>query len=139
MPNKKLAKQAVDALTDPGFESEAGYCQRWVRQVVQAAHGNKYDKYFKASAVETMKAFAKSPYAVKVNPDVVGGGTVVGDILYKGTKTSGRHGHVGIRVVGNKVAENSSAHTSDTDREARGTRSLVAYGDFELIVRLPEK
>jgi hypothetical protein len=133
MPNKKLAAKAVAALTEPGFEKTAGYCQKFTRQVVQSALGHQYDKFFKASAVETMNAFKKSPYAVPV-----ANGSQIGDILYKGTKTSGKYGHVGIRVAGNKVAENSSSHVSEGDRDARGTRSLDAFGAYELIVRLPE-
>jgi hypothetical protein len=131
--NKKLGKQAEEALTAKGFESRSGYCQRWVRQVVQKMYGSEFNEYFKASAYETMLAFKDSPYAV--DPEK---GSVIGDILYKGRKTSGKYGHVGIRVAGNKVAENSSAHVSETDREARGTRTLDAYGAYELIVRLPE-
>lgn len=137
MANKKLADAAENALTAQGFESKSGYCQKWVRQVVQSVYGGDFDKFWTASAAETMALFKKSPYAVKVDPTLPGGGSVVGDILYKGTKTSGKYGHVGIRVAGNKVAENSSSHVSGNDREARGTRSLAAYGAFELIVRLP--
>ncbi len=82
-----------------------------------------------------MLAFKKSPYAVDVSH-----GSVPGDILYKGRKTSGRFGHVGIRIEGNKVAENSSSHVDPEhgDNDARGTRSLEAFGAYELIVRLPE-
>jgi hypothetical protein len=132
--NKRLAENAAKALTIEGFASEAGWCMRFVRQVIQATYGHDYDSYFRGSAYETMLAFKRSGYAVAVES-----GSVVGDILFKGRKTSGYYGHVGIRIAGNKVAENSSSHTSDKDREARHTRSLKAYGDFELIVRLPEK
>lgn len=136
MPNKKLAATATEALTAKGYEKRPGWCQKWIRQVVQKTHGNKYDKYFDDSAYLTMLNFKKSPYAVPaVEP------TQVGDILYKGRKTSGKHGHVGIRILGNKVAENSSSHVDPSagDNDARGTRSLDAYGAYELIVRLPEK
>ena len=136
--NKKLATKAVEALTGPGFESRSGFCLRWTRQVVQSVYGSKYDAYWTASATETMAKVKGSPYAVKVDNTLPAGGSQVGDILLKGTKTSGKYGHVGIRVIGNKVAENSSAHTSGTDREARGLRSLDAFGSFELIMRLPE-
>lgn len=130
---KKLATVAAAALTEPGFESKAGYCQRFTRQCVQKAYGHKYDKYFKSSAYETMLAFRGTPYEVPMSE-----GTQVGDILYKGRKTSGKYGHVGIRILGNKVAENSSSHVSNTDREARGTRSLDAFAPYEMIVRLPD-
>jgi len=136
--NKKLAATATSALTGPGFESRTGFCQRFVRQVVQATLGHEYDGCFKASAVESMAAFKGTPYAVKVDPNLPGGGAQPGDLLYKGRKTSGRFGHVGI-CIGTKVAENSSSHVGETtgDRDARGTRSLAAFGAYELIVRLP--
>jgi hypothetical protein len=131
--NLVLAEEAQRALTAPGYETEPGYCQRFTRQVVQKVYGGKFDKYFKSSAYETMLAFKDSPYAVPVER-----GSLPGDLLYKGRKTSGTHGHVGIRILGNKVAENSSAHVREMgDRDARGTRSLEAFGEFELIVRLP--
>lgn len=129
--NKVLADQAVKALTGEGFEKKAGYCQKFVRQCVQKIYGSRFDEYFKASAYETMLAFQNSPYAVPA-----GQGSQVGDLLYKGRKTSGRYGHVAIRILGNKVAENSSSHVSETDRDARGMRSLEAFGAYELIVRL---
>ena len=132
---KKLAAVATDAVTaDKGFERGSGYCQKWVRQCVQKLHGHRFDEYFKGSAVETMEAFRNSPYAVKVSD-----GSVPGDILYKGRKTSGTYGHTGIRVPGNRVAENSSSHINEAgDRDARGFRSLDAFGKYELIVRLED-
>lgn len=138
--SKALATVANAAVTaTSGFEKVSGYCQRFMRQCTQKVYGSKYDDYMKSSAAETMAAFKNSPYAVKVDPNILGGGSVPGDILYKGTKTSGKYGHVGIRVPGNKVAENSSSHINEAgDRDARGFRSLQAFGDFELIVRLPE-
>ena len=136
--NKKLAAKAAEALTEPGFESRAGYCQRFVRQLVQAVYGAKYDKHFAASAAETMENFRKAGLAVKYDAALPGGGSELGDLLYKGTRTSGKFGHVAVRVAGNKAAENSSSHVSEKDREARGTRSLAAYGAWEYSVRLPE-
>lgn len=136
--SKALATAAIPALTDKNFVKTAGYCQKWIRQLIMKTYGTaKYKKYFEkymgASAVETMNNFKNSPYAVPVK-----NGSMVGDILYKGNKTSGKYGHVGVRIPGNKVAENSSSHVGPGDNDARGIRSLSAYGDFELIVRLPE-
>ena len=94
MANKKLADAATRALTEKGFESRAGFCQKFVRQVIQKSLGHKYDTYFKASAYETMLAFKGSPYEVPLSE-----GTQVGDILYKGRKTSGKYGHVGVCLL----------------------------------------
>ncbi len=105
-----------------------------MREIIQNIYGRRYNEYFRPSAYETMLAFRKSPYAVPVE-----NGSVVGDILYKGRRTSGHYGHVGIRIPGNKVAENSSSHVDPQGRDddARGVRSLDAFGEYELIVRLP--
>jgi hypothetical protein len=135
--NKPLADQAKKGLTDKSVKT-AGRCQHWVRlQIIEAYGARLYRKYFqkymKGSAYETMLAFQKSPYAVPVE-----NGSVIGDILYKGRKTSGKYGHVGIRIAGNKVAENSSSHIAPGDNDARGIRSYEAFGPYELIVRLPE-
>lgn len=133
MANTILANAAQGALAAQGFESQSGYCMRFVRQVIQSIYGAKYDDYFKPSAYESMLAF-RARHDLIHNPV---DGSVIGDILFKGIKTSGKFGHVGIRIAGNLVAENSSAHTSEHDREARGTRTLEAFGAYELIVRLP--
>ncbi len=136
--SKALATKAK--ILNDDCESRAGWCQRWTREKLIQTYGQKkYEKYFerymKDDAYLTMLAFKKSKYAVPVE-----NGSVVGDILYKGRKTSGTFGHVGIRIAGNKVAENSSSHVNPRagDHDARGTRSLDAYGAYELIVRLPE-
>jgi hypothetical protein len=47
---------------------------------------------------------------------------------------SGGNGHVAIRILGNKVAENSSVHWDG--RDARGVRTLKEFGNFDMIVRL---
>jgi hypothetical protein len=134
--NKPLADQAKKGLTDNSVKT-AGYCQKWFRQQLIKTYGMKlykkyFEKYMKGSAYETMLAFKNSPYAVPVS-----NGSVVGDVLYKGRKTSGKYGHVAIRVPANLVAENSSSHVGPGDNDARGLRSLNAYGSYELIVRLP--
>jgi hypothetical protein len=125
-----LAAAAKDALTRAGFPRPKGLCQRFVRMTIQAIYGAKYDRYFRGTADETMKAFQHSPYSVPPES-----GSIIGDILYKKGTRGQRAGHVGIRIAGNRVAENSSAHFINGD--ARGTRSLEEFGDFDLIVRLP--
>jgi hypothetical protein len=132
--NYRIAAQAVKAVTaKTGFEKKPTFCQRFARQVVQRVYGSKYDKYFKGTALETMEAFRDSPYAVDPKR-----GSVPGDLLYKGRAKSGPAGHVGIRVEGNRVAENSSFHiTHEGDKEARGFRTLQQFGEPDLIVRLP--
>jgi hypothetical protein len=97
--------------------------------VVQAVYGSKFDEFWSTSARLTGRRFKKSPYAVNLT-----NGSVVGDLLYK-LNGSGGAGHVGIRIAGNRVAENSSVHWDGID--ARGIRTLREFGHFDLIVRLP--
>lgn len=125
----KLNDAAIAAVTaKTGYEKKPHYCQRWVRQVVQSVCGATYDHLFKASAVETGKAMKAAGLSVPLTR-----GCVPGDLLYKLTG-SGGDGHVGIRVEGNRVAENSSVHWNGKD--ARGFRSLKEFGNFDLIIRL---
>lgn len=126
-----LAAVARRALRAASFERRSARCQKWVRQCVQFLHGSRFDQYHKATAELSRLAWSKSPYAVDPSH-----GSVVGDILYKRGTPSQPEGHVGIRVAGNRVAENSSFHWDGHD--ARGTRSLAQFGKVDLIVRLPE-
>ena len=70
-----------------------------------------------------------------------------GDLIYKGTATSGPFGHVGIafhNIINGAtalcVAENSSYHINPEHMGdvsgAKGWRTLPAFGPFEMIVRL---
>lgn len=127
-----LAAVAKAALTADGFETEAGMCQRWVRQVWQDVYGHQFDCHALGSADEAMDSWIGTGFAVSPRS-----GSVIGDILYKAGTARQPAGHVGIRIAGNKVAENSSAHVRNGD--ARGTRTLERFGKYDLIVRLPHK
>jgi len=132
-----IAQAATIALTAPGFERRPGYCQRWVRQVVEALYGDEFDQYWRGTAYETMRAFRDSVYFLPAqNSADVWTPLQRGDLVYKGRITSGRAGHVGIPILGNRFAENSSCHWSEADPDARGTRSIAAWGPYEGIVRL---
>jgi hypothetical protein len=105
----------------------------WVREVVQSLYGGLFNRYWKGTALLTAKAFQPSQYAVPLD-----NGSTIGDLLYK-MHGSGGAGHVGIRIDGNRVAENSSVHWNPQDArpDARGIRRLSEFGNFDLIVRLP--
>lgn len=135
MSNLTLANAAIGALTRDGFESEKGYCQRFVRQVIQSSLGSKYDVYFKASAKETGLAFLKAWIGFPATELAKHGGLQEGDVLYK-TEGSGGFGHVGI-YTSKGVAENSSYHAKN-DNDARGLRSLKQFGVFQVVVRLED-
>lgn len=130
--NLKLAAVAELAMRDDMFTRTPGLCQRFVRQCVQRAHGAKYDAYHKGTAHQSMEAWRKSPYAV-----APARGSVIGDILYKKGTKGQPEGHVGIRVAGNRVAENATG-VGGRISGAKGHRSIEDFGRVELIVRLPD-
>lgn len=131
--NQKLNDAAIRGLTANGYPTEHGFCQKWARMVVESVYGGRFDAILhKPSAKEAAEAFVHDGrYTVPLEH-----GSVPGDLLYK-TTGSGGFGHVGIRVAGNRVAENSSAHIDGAgDHDARGLRTLAEFGHFDVVVRL---
>jgi hypothetical protein len=134
--NNAIAQAALGALTASGYPVTNNLCQKFARMVVQKVVGHQFDAVLqKASAKEAALslyhagiAFPKSQLAAK-------GGLQAGDLLYK-TVGSGGFGHVGIYIGDNKVAENSSVHwKASGGRDARGVRTLAAFGDFQYVAR----
>ena len=123
-----IARAAMDAVTDDDFERQAGYCQRFVRQVVQSVVGDRYDHVWSDSAATTARACRAAGLAVDGEPQP-------GDLLYK-TAGSGGYGHVGIYVGDGRVAENSSTKIGRVSG-AKGYRTLSQFGTVDAIVRLP--
>ena len=121
-----IAEQAVRAVTDPRFEARPGWCQRWVRQVVEAVAGQRYAAMMQGTARDSGLAAQRLGWTVMGPPQP-------GDLLYKLDRPSG---HVGIMVAGGRVAENSST-TRGRARGAVGYRTLAEFGRYDLIVRLP--
>lgn len=114
----KLADAAVKAVTDSDFETEPGYCQRFVAQVIRSVYGHEYDDYCLDSAVHSAYAFASAGLS---NP----GPPQVGDILYK-TQGSGGFGHVGIYV--GKPADQSNVPASLQGKSLVCENSSTRYG-----------
>lgn len=130
--NQKLNDAAIRAVTATGYATQPHLCERWVREVCQHVYGNAFDEFWQASARATALAFLDDErYVVPLTA-----GSLPGDLLFK-TTGSGGDGHVSIRVAGNRVAENSSCHWRDSGQDARGFRTLVDFGHFDVIVRLP--
>lgn len=127
--NQRLIDAATKALTAHNFETRPHYCQRWVRQVIESVYGDRFDAFSADTALHAGLRWRKSKYNVPLTE-----GCTQGDLLYKLTG-SGGDGHVGIRIMGNMVAENSSVHWDGSD--ARGRRTLKEFGNFDVIVRLP--
>ena len=136
MAAKKLADVALKRATEGKGERKPGYCQRWARQCVQAALGSRYDAWWRGEADETAAAFLTNPPpGAQVIRSRSVSKTRLGDLLYCTTGHGGQ-GHVGIRVLGNRVAENSVRKSGRT-HGAIGFCPLGEFG-FDVIVRLPQ-
>lgn len=128
----KLAKMAERTVKAGSRDTWPGMCQKFVRMNIQDIYGGEFDAYHKGTAHASMKAWQGSPYAVKPAH-----GSVVGDILYIRGNSGNPAGHVGIRIPGNRVAENSTRRSGRV-RGGLGFVSLEDFGRVDLIVRLPE-
>ena len=158
-----LARAAVAALRSGPFETQSGYCERFIRQVVESVYPDiAFDETFDGSASLQMHNLSGTRYVVKED---IGRGFLAdpamllpGDLLFKGPATSGPSGHVGMffhetgirRTDGSfpvisAVAENSSFHLVHPGaalgiyaqiRNALGWRSLPKFGMIEMIIRL---
>jgi hypothetical protein len=126
-----LARAAAFALTANGYPMLAGWCEKWARLVKERAYGGAFSHLRRGTATEAFYAFKNAGYAVDVAD-----GSVEGDLLYK-LRAAGGKGHVGTRLKGNWVAENSTVHGGDAD--ARGLRTIEEFGTVEGIIRLPAK
>jgi hypothetical protein len=126
-----MAVIAQQGLTDANFVTERGMCQKYIRQCIQKGYGSIFDKYHKADAKSSKRAWEGSEYAV--DPEH---GSLIGDIIYYTSSEHGPHGHVVIRIPNNRVAENSTVHHNGKNG-GKGTRQLAELGRPSLIVRLP--
>ncbi len=61
-------------------------------------------------------------------------GTKPGDLYFW---LDGEHGHVALRIQGNKLAENSSVHSTNGS-DARGLRRLRDVRPPDIVIRFPE-
>lgn len=129
--NTALADHAVFALKNGAFEKHRRYCLRWVRQVVENLQGKPWTVPRGDNAWEAAKALESQGFRVPNER-----GSKIGDLLFKAPTEKVPEGHVGIRIAGNRVAENSSAHAATDDQDARGTRTLGEFGHVDMIIRL---
>jgi hypothetical protein len=115
-------------MDDATLPRKQGMCQMFARLLYEGYYGDRFEFAHLPSARRAGMAFFAAGLTVPRDQ-----GSRVGDLLYK-LYGSGGFGHVGIRVSGNRVLENSSIHWNGLS--AIGTRSLAQYGHFDLIVRL---
>lgn len=128
--NPALSAAAISGLTNPAFEKKPGMCQRFVRQAIQRAHGNRFDRFHLGTAELSRRAWINGGYSVEPK-----NGSVIGDILYKKATSGQPEGHVGIRISGNRVAENST-RSAGRISGGKGIVSLAEFGHVDTIVRL---
>jgi len=129
--NIELARRAIRTIQRDGTDARDGMCQKAVRETIQDEYGDAYDAFHKGTAEASRRAWIRGGFAVDPQR-----GSVVGDILYKAPTRNVAAGHVGIRVAGNRVAENSSTSVGRV-RGAYGFRTLEEFGAVKTIVRLP--
>jgi hypothetical protein len=133
--NKELAGAAIEGITDPNTEARAGYCSRWVRQVVSKLYPGVYDGLFAGTANDTGENFEHAQLGMRLGD---AGAIQEGDIC---VKVFAPYGHIGIAVrkVANGpiyVAENSSTSIGRV-LGAKGYRPLAIWGTPSIVIRLP--
>ncbi len=128
-----LAVEAERALTASGTERRRSMCQKWARECYERVYGDIFHGDNPATAHAAMQYWRDTPF-------VKGGNQwgAVGDLLYWRGTPSQPEGHVAIRILGNKIAENSVVHYL-WDGDGRGTRDIKRLPRTpDLIVRLPK-
>lgn len=125
-----LALVAVDMVTQCPFADEPGNCQRFVRRCYEVLFADMLEAYHQPTAHLAAMRWRKSRFAV---PGTTWG--VAGDIYYWYATANQRAGHAAIRVLGNRVAENSTVHEKGK-LGGRGFRALSQLRQPDLIVRL---
>lgn len=126
-----LAKHALFAVRNGSFVRLRGNCLRFVREVVSNLKPNAWPLEIGPNAWEAANRLEKLGYGIPLSQ-----GSQVGDLLFKKPTENNAAGHVGIRVPGNRVAENSSYHAASDDDDARGVRTLKQFGTYHKIIRL---
>lgn len=124
------AKHALEA--SDGYEAEAGYCWKWTREVLRNA--GVPPSMIPPIGVDA--AGAAAWYQANHPDTVCSNGTVPGDVCFFLGQRHGPHGHVGIRIPGNLLAENSTYHAPEGQEDGRGTRELSTVGFVSVAVRL---
>jgi hypothetical protein len=126
-----ITQVAARALKEPGYEAEPGQCKRWVRQVLEGVK----DPYI-ITPPPGLDAWQTFNWYKENHPEcVVEAPGVAGDLLFKDTRSGDGHGHVAIRLFGNRTAENYSPAAKSNGGDARTSRSLTEFGRIDGCVR----
>lgn len=128
--NKLIEVAALTALKIPNGVKLPGQCWRFVRLMLETLQlpspGPGLD------AKQAALFYAQSGFAIKHFRYL---GSKPGDVLFW---LDGLHGHVAVRISGNRIAENSSVHSTDGS-DARGTRNLRDVRPPDIVIRFPAK
>ena len=127
----RMIAEAQASMSSNKYTKRPGLCAQHIRKILWASVPEKYRPPVIRTAWLQFLWFKARGYSVPVES-----GSVPGDILYKKPTITNPAGHVGIRVPGNFVAENSTYHYKRT-RDARGYRNVTEFGRIDGIVRLP--
>lgn len=129
-----IVQSAVSGLSATWTESIAGFCSRWVRQVMGNATGGKTNRLFGSSAKASEKLWQAAGMSHSLASLGGAKGLKPGDVLFQGFG-SGGYGHVGIYLGNGKVAENSTRYGGKGD--ARGVTDLASFGTITSVGRYP--
>lgn len=129
----KLAAQFEKSLTGEGYEKKPGLCLRKIRVDLEECNVPEEMRVpYGQSARSMFKIYEKRGYVMPV-----GTRPQIGDILFKVADGDGKAGHVGGKFAANKIGENSSAHWTEENQDARGWRTERNYKGAR-VVRLWE-
>ncbi len=121
---EELLNAEEEALTKADGVEAPGMCWRFQRLTIEElglpSPGPGLD------AKQAARWFKRKGFAV--DPER----TLPGDLFFW---LDGAHGHVAMRVKGNKIAENSSVH-SHAGSDARGVRRLGDLRPVDVVIRL---
>ncbi len=127
-----IAASMLAGITAEWGERQVGYCWRQIRRsLVKAGVPREKLPPQGYDAAEAFEFFQKKGW---VRPTLMN--SIPGDIVFWVGKGHGKHGHVGGRVQGNRLAENSSYHWNGGDGDARGFRDIRQLIAVSGVVRI---
>lgn len=147
--NKSIATHAENAVYKGNFETDKGFCMRFMRQNDESVEGTKYEALWRgdgserdATAARAGHRFLKAGLGFLASDLGAHGGLQPGDMPVKTQVAPNRwgdfSGHIGALCMDMKrIAENSSTSIGRV-RGALGFRTLAQWGAFNIVIRLPD-
>lgn len=129
---QKNAEMMRLGLTAEWGEKRPGLCWRQMR--LSLRHAGIPQSSLPPMGSDAGEAFEWFKERGMVRPGIPN--SLPGDLIFWVGPNHGKHGHVGGRILGNRLAENSSYHWSPGDDDARGTRALSHLSGISGVVRV---